>query len=190
METSMSQDFNEHTEGSTRPVNQASANPAPSARPDTAASLDELTGKLKEDFADTTQVLKSGANAAVEKVRDVGMSQAGLAARQVEGVAVALEKVGAELEGSEHAPIGRYAKQMGRSVQNLARQIKGKDLGEIATMAEDFGRKQPLAFLGVAALAGLTASRFLTASAKRSNSEVRTSGSSSLSSKSKEPHHE
>lgn len=36
-------------------------------------------------------------------------------------------------------------------------------------MAEEFGGKQPLAFLGVAALAGLAGSRFLTASAKRTS---------------------
>jgi hypothetical protein len=39
----------------------------------------------------------------------------------------------------------------------------------MAGMAEEFGRKQPLAFLGVAALAGLAGSRFLTASAKRTS---------------------
>ncbi len=55
-------------------------------------------------------------------------------------------------------------------MQTLAKQMEGRDLGEVATMAEEFGRKQPLAFLGIAALAGLAASRFLTASAKRSTS--------------------
>lgn len=41
-------------------------------------------------------------------------------------------------------------------------------------MAEDFGRKQPLAFLSMAAIAGLAASRFLTSSAPKSGgSQVR-----------------
>jgi len=57
---------------------------------------------------------------------------------------------------------------MGKSVQRIAKDLEGKDLGAVATMAEDFGRKQPLAFLGAAALAGLAASRFLTATANRS----------------------
>ncbi|GLR57393.1 hypothetical protein [Rhizobium indigoferae] len=95
--------------------------------------------------------------------------QANFAARQVGGVATALEKVGAELEASDQPEVGRYAKQIGRSVQGFATQMKDKDIGEIAAMAEEFGRKQPLAFLGIAALAGLTASRFLTATANTSN---------------------
>ena len=92
-------------------------------------------------------------------------------------MATALEKVGAELEASDQPEVGRYAKQIGRSVQSFATQMKDKDIGEIAVMAEEFGRKQPLAFLGIAALAGLTASRFLTASAKLSPTQATTRAS-------------
>lgn len=98
--------------------------------------------------------------------------QTTFAARQVGGIATALEKVGAELEASDQPEVGRYARQIGRSVQSVARQMKDKNIGEIAALAEEFGRKQPLAFLGIAALAGLSASRFLTASAKRSPTQT------------------
>lgn len=114
-------------------------------------------------FADEqTEQAKAAANRAVEEEKNV-------AARQLSGVATAIEKVGNELEQSDQRALGRYAKQIGTSLQGFARQAEGRDLGEIAAMVEDFGRKQPLAFLGMAAIAGLAASRFLIASPPRRN---------------------
>jgi len=89
-------------------------------------------------------------------------------ARQLRGLAGAMEKVGTELRHSEQPVLGRYTQQMGTSIGRLARDCEDRELGEIAAMAEDFGRRQPLAFLGMAAIAGLAASRFLSASAQRS----------------------
>lgn len=134
-----------------------------------STSLAGLKEKLADDVTAATDTIKEGADTAVEKVKEMVSDQANFAARQVGGVATALEKVGAELEASDQPEVGRYAKQIGRSVQSFATQMKDKDIGEIAVMAEEFGRKQPLAFLGIAALAGLTASRFLTAIANASN---------------------
>lgn len=133
------------------------------------ASFSDLKEKVTEDISTASAAIKAGAESASERVKDAVSDRATFAARQVGGVAAALQKVGSELEGSEQAEIGKYATQIGRSVQGFAKQMEGKDLGAIANMAEEFGRKQPLAFLGIAALAGLTASRFLTASAKRTN---------------------
>ncbi|KQS95778.1 MULTISPECIES: hypothetical protein [unclassified Rhizobium] len=150
--------------------------------PDAPASFADLKDKVSEDISSAKDTIKTGADSAVAKVKDVVSEQATFAARQVGGVATALQKVGAELEGSDQAEVGRYAKQIGLSVQGFAKQMEGKDIGEIANMAEEFGRKQPLAFLGIAALAGLTASRFLTASAKRAPFKTANSSSTTFDS--------
>lgn len=134
------------------------------------ADLDDLKGRVQDDLGAVTDAVKSGASSAVDKVSETVTEQTNFAARQVGGVATVLQKVGAELENGDQPQVGRYAKQIGESVQAIAKKMEGRDLGQIAGMAEDFGRQQPLAFLGVAALAGLAASRFLTASAKRSTS--------------------
>jgi ElaB/YqjD/DUF883 family membrane-anchored ribosome-binding protein len=134
------------------------------------AQLGDLKDKVAEDLSAARETIKEGAEAAVVTVKDTVSEQTNFAARQVGGIATALQKVGSELEKSDQSEVGRYAKQIGNSVQSFAKQMAGRDLGEVATMAEDFGRKQPLAFLGIAALAGLAASRFLTASANRSAS--------------------
>ncbi|WP_425504980.1 nutrient deprivation-induced protein [Rhizobium hidalgonense] len=131
-----------------------------------------MKDKLADDMAAAKNTIKEGADTTLEKVNEVVSEQANFAARQVGGVATALEKVGAELEASDQPEVGRYARQIGRSVQRVAKQMQNKDIGQIAAMAEEFGRREPLAFLGIAALAGLSASRFLTASAKRSPMEA------------------
>lgn len=142
-------------------------NPLSDAVQSGPAGLNDLKNKVSDDLSAATDVVKADANTAMQKVQETVAEQTGFAARQVGGIATALQKVGAELEQSDQPQIGRYARQIGESVQAIAKNIEGRDLGEIAGMAEDFGRKQPLAFLSVAALAGLAASRFFTASAKR-----------------------
>ena len=134
------------------------------------ASVQDLKAKVGDDISAATGAVKDGASSALEKVEDTVVEQTNFAAHQVGGIASALQKVGAELANGDQAEVGRYAKQIGDSVESFARKIEGRNFSQIAGMAEDFGRKQPLAFLGVAALAGLAASRFLTASAKRSSS--------------------
>ncbi|MDR9777323.1 nutrient deprivation-induced protein [Rhizobium hidalgonense] len=151
--------------------------PTSSSTTYSSASFADLKDKVSEDISAASETIRSGADSAIDKVKEVATEQTSFAARRVGGVAKALEKVGAELEGSEQAEVGRYARQIGQSVQSFARQMEGKDLGEIANMAEDFGRRQPLAFLGIAALAGLAASRFLTASAERPRETLGAAGS-------------
>jgi hypothetical protein len=178
----MPSEFNDPTDAS-RATSQTSPTfqPPPSVA-EPQASFTDLKDKVADDISAAKDTIKTGADSAVEKVKDVAAEQATFAARQVGGVATALQKVGTELEESDQAEVGRYAKQIGRSVQGFAKQMEGKDIGEIANMAEEFGRKQPLAFLGIAALAGLTASRFLTASAKRTPSVTPTSPTTTFAS--------
>ncbi|MBY2926714.1 nutrient deprivation-induced protein [Rhizobium leguminosarum] len=169
----MSNEFTE-MDGRPRPSSETSLQSKDAmSSPQPSASLAGLKEKLADDVTAAKNTIKEGAETAVEKVKEVVSDQTTFAARQVGGVAKALEKVGAELEASDQPEVGRYAKQIGRSFQGFATQMQGKDIGEIAAMAEEFGRKQPLAFLGIAALAGLSASRFLTASAKRAPSQAK-----------------
>lgn len=108
------------------------------------------------------------------------------AARQLGGIATVLQNVGSELEQSQQDSLGHYARKLGSSLQDLAHDLKDRDLGELAGMAEDFGRREPVAFLSMAALAGFAASRFLTASAKRVKTE-NLSSPSTVSSPSRDP---
>ncbi|WP_244494722.1 MULTISPECIES: nutrient deprivation-induced protein [unclassified Ensifer] len=141
------------------------------------ASLSDLKARVSDDLSAATDAVKDSANTAMERVQDTLAEKTTFAARQTAGIATALKKVGAELERGDQPEVGRYAKQIGASVAAVARNMEGRDLGEIAGMAEDFGRKQPVAFLGLAALAGVAASRFLAASARRASSHAAASKS-------------
>ena len=160
----MPNEFTEQQDGSESSSQALTAPISPEA---SSATFGGLKDRIVEDISTAKGTIEEGAGAAVEKAKEAITEQTNFATRQVAGVASALEKVGFELEGSDQQQVGRYARQIGQNVQSLAKQMEGKDIGEIATMAEDFGRRQPLAFLGLAALVGLTASRFLTASANR-----------------------
>lgn len=159
-----------------RPVNPSAAEPRATAgeprdsepRQGTAqSSTGELTQSLQEDVQTLGQLAKDQTRQVKEAAGKLAADQKGFAASKVSGVAAAISKVGEELEQGDQPEVGRYARQIGDSLQNFAGEIKDRDLGEIAHMAEDFGRRQPLAFLGMAALAGLVTSRFVMASSRR-----------------------
>jgi ElaB/YqjD/DUF883 family membrane-anchored ribosome-binding protein len=171
----MTNDFGRTGGGTPPSLGLRPTSPASQSSGTSSTQFEDLKAKVGEDVTSARDAVREGGEAAVEKVKDVVTDQKTFAAHQVGGIATALEKVGTELEGSDQQHVGRYAKQIGSSVQSFAKEIEGKDLGEIASMAEEFGRKQPLAFLGVAALAGLAASRFLTASSARTDNSTKTS---------------
>ncbi|MCJ8507728.1 nutrient deprivation-induced protein [Rhizobium lemnae] len=140
----------------------------------------ELSQKAKDDVAEVKDIARDKISQATTKAEELADSQKGYAAERVAGLAQAMEKVGAELEQGENREVGRMARQMGESVHRFADDIKGRSMGEIAGMAEDFGRRQPLAFLGLAAMAGLAASRFVTASASRQAGSSQTTSTGDL----------
>lgn len=163
-----------------QPVQQPSSPGAPSSSVQSAASAaaasasstaHQAASGLKEKVNEDWQSAKSTAQAEIgnvtQRAKETADAKKNVAAERVSGIAAAIEKVGAELEQGDQPEVGRYAKQIGSSVHRFADDIKGKDMGEIAGMAEDFGRRSPAAFIGIAALAGFAASRFLTASADR-----------------------
>ncbi len=149
-----------------------------------SAAASQTGGSLKEKLNEDWQSAKSAAQDEIgrtkQRASDAVSEQKNFASERVSGFAAAIEKVGEELEQGDQRDqreIGRYAKQIGSGIHRFADDIKGKDIAEIAGMAEDFGRRQPAAFIGIAALAGFAASRFLTATTeRRTGQQTPTSG--------------
>jgi hypothetical protein len=134
---------------------------------ESADKLSDLKDKASDDFAQIRQAAESQAEAAMDVAADKATEQKNFLARQLSGIAEAFEKAGSELERGDQQTVGRYARDLGSSARRIAEDIRDRDLGEVASIVEDFGRRQPVAFLGFAALAGFAASRFVTASARR-----------------------
>jgi len=135
--------------------------------PEIAAKLSDLKEKAAEDIRQVRQAAEQQADAALDATAEKATGQKNFLAGQLSSVARALDKVGAELASDDQPTIGRYAQDLGSSAKRIADDVRNKDLGEVASIVEHFGRKQPVAFLGFAALAGFAASRFVTASAQR-----------------------
>lgn len=138
---------------------------------ETKPSFEELKRKAADDIGTVKEKAKAQVRDVADKAEEVASKQKNIAARYAASLGSALEKVGSEMQGADDAVVGKYAKELGSTIQSFAKDVEDRQLSDVSGMAEDFGRKQPLAFLGMAALAGRAASRFLTASAqKRSTS--------------------
>jgi len=152
--------------------------PSSELRDKASHDLNEVTSRAKEDLDSITQ--KAAADArdlghqaqeklgeATDKAKTFAASQKDLAASQINGVAGAVLKVAEELEGSDQQSVARYARDLANGLSNVGKQIETRDVDDLMSAAQDFGRNQPVAFLGVAALAGFVASRFALASTHR-----------------------
>jgi hypothetical protein len=103
---------------------------------------------------------------AAEKVKGIAGEQKEFIAGQLGGVADAVERVATDLEG-QNASSAQYARMIADNAEKLSSLVRDNDVDRLLSMAQDFGRRQPVAFLGAAALLGFAASRFVTASAQR-----------------------
>ena len=132
------------------------------------AQAGDLAEHAKAQLADVTQ-----------KAKGLATEQKDLLAGQIGGVADAMQRVATELEG-DNASSAQYARMIADGATKLSDTVRNNDVDAILNMAQDFGRKQPAAFIGAAALLGFAASRFLLASAKREEQRIadRQTGSS------------
>lgn len=106
------------------------------------------------------------AREASERVRDEAYQQGDRAkegvASEMSGIADALRKAAEEMRSG--SPQERTFGQLAGSLAEASEAIRDRDLGEIASELSGFARRNPMAFLGGAALAGFAATRFAKAS--------------------------
>lgn len=140
-------------------ANATGASPAP--------SIEDIKRQAKEDLGSVREAAAAKVEQATDKAAEMADEQKTFLAQQLSSLGEALERTGRDMQSGDGAAMGRYAGDIGSSISRFAADIEGRDMGEITAMAEDYGRRQPLAFLGLAAIAGLAASRFVTASARR-----------------------
>jgi hypothetical protein len=138
--------------------------------------LDAVTQRAVEDVRELGHQAGAKVGEATEKAKSFAADQKNLAAGQINGVAAAIAKVADELDGSDQQTVARYARDLASGLANMGKTVEDRDVDDLMGLAQDFGRKQPVAFLGAAALAGFMASRFALASAHRRESKPATTG--------------
>lgn len=142
-----------------RAVADEAQNVAEDIKSEASAQVEQLTDQAKAQLSQAT-----------DKVRGVAAEQKDLLAAQVGGVADAMDRVASDLEASNGAS-AHYARLIADNAEKLSSSIRDNSVDDLLGMAQDFGRRQPAAFIGAAALLGFAASRFLFATGKRPASQ-------------------
>lgn len=125
-----------------------------------------VTAKAKEVAAAASEELKSRAQGAADTVATEAGNYAGqakdAAADEVKGVASALRTAAEEMRSG--SPQERTFSQIAESLADASDTMRDKDLGEMVGAVTDFAKRNPMVFLGSAALIGFAATRFAKAS--------------------------
>ena len=112
----------------------------------------------------------------VERVRDSAVNQLSTQKdRAIDGVGsvtAAVRQSTKQLRDQQHDVIARYVEQAADQIDNFTRQLREKDVRELASDAQRFARRQPAVFIGSAFALGLLGARFLKSSSR--NDEYRT----------------
>ena len=135
------------------------------------SEFDKVATEVTHQAEGLADMAKTKASEAGDRVKGMAAEQKDFLAGQIGGVADAMEKAANDLEASNASSAG-YARMIASGAETVSDTIRNHDVEEIVAMAQDFGRKQPVAFMGAAALLGFAASRFLLASAKRNEAPV------------------
>lgn len=140
--------------------------------------LADLGEEVKQQAATLGEEAKAQIGEVAEKAKGLAADQKELVASQLSGVSEALQKVAGELEQQDQSG-AHYVRMVADGAAKLTTTVRDNDVDQILSMAQDFGRKQPAAFMGAAALLGFAASRFLLASASRRSDRAQVSAAGS-----------
>lgn len=135
------------------------------------SEFDKVAQEATAQASDLAEQAKAQLAEVTHKAKGLATEQKDLLAGQIGGVADAMQRVASDLESSD-ASSAHYARMIADGATKLSDTVRDNDVDAILAMAQDFGRKQPAAFIGAAALLGFAASRFLLASGKREDKLV------------------
>lgn len=128
--------------------------------------LTDVADTVKQEAAAVGEEAKAQLAEVAEKAKGMAEEQKQVLVDQLDGVSSSLDKVAGELEQKGEST-AHYVRMVADGAGKLTSTVRDNNVDDILAMAEDFGRKQPVAFMGAAALLGFVASRFMVASASR-----------------------
>jgi len=133
--------------------------------------------KVKDQASNLADTAKGVADQAGDKIKEAVAERKTAGADYIGNLAETIRRAGREFDND--LPIaGKYIRKAASQVDNVADSIRTGDFNDLVRSAQSFARRQPTAFLGMAALAGFAAVRFL----KSSSSETGLSSSGRRSS--------
>lgn len=122
-----------------------------------SGSQDKVSN-VKEKVKETTQ---QAASIAKEQASNVYDKQKGRALGEISNLASALRQTTNNLRQSDESSIAaQLTDRVAERLETVGRSVEGKDFDTLIRDAQDFGRRNPAAFLGIAAAIGFIAARF------------------------------
>jgi hypothetical protein len=135
---------------------------------DTTATTEKTRAEqAKQLMGQAGQTLKSEAQSfasvAQDRVRAEARKGAKTATKTLGDFADAVRLAGDRLAESDQSPVSRLVRQAADSLEDLSRNLAGKDPEDLLRAVRDFGRRNPAAFVGGAVLLGFALGRVLRA---------------------------
>jgi ElaB/YqjD/DUF883 family membrane-anchored ribosome-binding protein len=117
---------------------------------------------------ETAQVkIKDGAQQAQSRAREQVDQRSTQAGEQVSTTAQALRSTSQQLREQGQEPHAKAAEKVADQADRVGRYLTESDADRLLSDAEDFGRRQPMAVVGIGVALGFAASRFLKASSRK-----------------------
>ncbi|MGY3604391.1 MULTISPECIES: YtxH domain-containing protein [unclassified Bradyrhizobium] len=157
---------------------QEAGRAAKSAGEQAASAGRDLKDRAAEMASSSADAIKDQASEFVEAAKDLGSQAADrvketvddrkdAGAQYVSNIAEAMRRAASEFDG-ELPVAGTYMRKAASQVETVSASLKNGDFDDLLRNARTFARRQPTAFLGIAALAGFGMVRFLKSSAEHS----------------------
>ncbi|GLQ55806.1 nutrient deprivation-induced protein [Devosia nitrariae] len=154
----------------------STSNPRPDplseAKTEARTAAEEIKSEASREMDKARSEVAAGMHRAEDEARSFARDQKDYAAGQLGSIADAVTRVAEELEQQNQTSVARYAREIGQGMRGLSQTAHDSSIDELVHKAQSFGRRNPAAFLGGAALLGFAASRFLTASAHRQETKT------------------
>lgn len=138
----------------------------------TGARLEAVKDRVSEAGQSLKAEVRSFAGAAQERVTTEAQKGVQTAGKTLGDFANAVRRAGDELAGSDQNPAARLVGKAADGLEQFSRSLDGKDPSDLLDVVRDFGRRNPLAFVGGAVLVGLALGRFARASDRRGSEAV------------------
>ena len=127
----------------------------------------DTASKVKDSIKDASGTVAAMAKDAGESAKAQVAAKADAAkgnlADEIDTTASALRKAASDMR--DGSPQGSTFSYLADGLADMAETVRGQDLSEVVTATGNFARRNPLAFLGGAALLGFAVTRFTKASA-------------------------
>jgi ElaB/YqjD/DUF883 family membrane-anchored ribosome-binding protein len=132
-----------------------------------APATDNTKQQMQEKAETAQDKMKEGAQQAKSRAREQIDQRSTQAGEQVSATAEALRSTGRHLREQGQDPQAKAADRVAHHADRVGRYLTESDADRILADVEDFGRRQPMAVIGIGVALGFAASRFLKASSRK-----------------------